>query len=71
MFRALSYVACRKREREKERERGKRGEKRIGSLHVILKDDNEGFNRGLAIVDYLLGDVARKMKNLSRNYDRR
>lgn len=35
---------------QKEREIG--GEREIGSLHVILKDDNEGFNRGLAIVDY-------------------
>jgi len=55
--RALSYVASHERdaqterEREREREKERKGEK-IGAryTHVILEDDNEGFNRGLAVV---------------------
>lgn len=39
-----------------------------GESHVILEDDNEGFNRGLAAVD---GGTAREMVNLPRNRDRR
>jgi len=37
-------------ERARERERGR---ERIGAryTHVILEDDNEGFNHGLAVVD--------------------
>jgi len=31
----------------------------ITTLHVILEDDNEGFNRGLAIVD---DGIAREME---------
>lgn len=38
---------------------------RIGALHVILEDDNEGFNRGLAVVN---GGTACKMGNLPRNH---
>lgn len=57
--------ACIAEERGRESKReDRRG--RIGSLYVILKDDNEGFNRGLAITD-----IARKMENLPRNYGQR
>lgn len=48
----------------RDRERGRRSGGR--NVHAILQDDNEGFNRGLAI-----DGIAREMENLPRNYSER